>query len=771
MITDRHQRTVIREPWRLHARRPAVARERGHPGDVLAGFKKDQMVLLMLSFQDGIKARSWLQRLTPRIATTRQVAAFNEAFSQARKRSGGDPTGLKATWMGLSFTYSGLQMLLGREPYPSADPGTTLGAFQQGPVPRADKIGDKGDSHPSHWLFGNNKTEGLIHAVLTIASDTVEDLNATVTEQRELAVRYGVSIMFQQNGATLKGSRRGKEHFGFKDGVSEPGVIDFDEPDPLMPEWVKDHPGTRLIPAGEFVAGHPKVGDAPNTLPQWAFNGSFQVVRRLAQDVPGWWAQIARQLEPLKKAKAIPDDATVEWVASRVVGRWRSGAPVANCPLADKPYDTVAANDNNISFLNDLEGHLTPLFSHLRKTNPRDALQEHPGDDPFPENPIMDRRRIMRRGSPYGAPFDPASEGPGGPDEPRGLLFICYQTDLIDQFEFIQNRWIDNPDFPPNRGDDDEPGPDAMVGFNGTVNWEHAGGEPVQLGFERFVRTEGAVYAFLPSITMLKALGEGRLPADMPPVGQPVDTFLAVPDRQRTDGKSWYWVFRTVAGGQQYRAITIADGNQHTDRKETDDQPIGNWASFTDITQVDCLLPFPDKQNVDNKTSYWVFHSANAMQRYRVVSIANGRDHQDVMERPDAPLSTWPALTGVARVDFFLPMPDRQRRDGVSIYWVFHTLNGQQFHRVISIADGEQHANQILRSDRRLSAWSSFAGIDKVTTILPIPDMREVNGRSWYWVFHRDRYRMISMLNSGGHDDQIEVPDRSTTLWSSLTVN
>ncbi|MCC9309392.1 Dyp-type peroxidase [Kitasatospora sp. RB6PN24] len=738
-------------------------------GDVLAGFKKDQMVLLMLTFEDGIRARSWLRRVIPRIATTRQVAEFNRAFSAARKLSGGDPTALKATWMGLSFTYSGLERLLGKAPYPSADPTTTLGAFQQGPVPRANDLGDRDDSNPSHWLFGNNKTEGQLHAVLTIASDTAKDLENTVTEQRELAAQYGISIAFQQVGATLEGSRRGKEHFGFKDGVSEPGVRGFDEPDPLRPEWVKDHPGTRLIPAGEFVVGHQRVGNAPNPLPAWAFEGSFQVVRRLAQDVPGWWAQIARQLPVLKEAKAIPADATMEWVAARVVGRWRSGTPVAKCPHADQPFNTVAANDNDISFLNDLEGHTTPLFSHLRKTNPRDGLQERPGADPFPEDPVMDRRRIMRRGSPYGAPFDPTSEGPGGPDAARGLLFVCYQSDLVQQFEFIQKAWIDSPAFPPNRPE--QPGPDAMVGFTGAVNWEHEGGEPVNLSFQRFVRTEGAVYAFLPSITMLKALADGRLPGEEPATGQPVDTFLPVPDRQPKDGKSWYWAFRTVAGEQRYRAISIAHGNDHTDRKETDDQPVDTWDSFTGVTQVDCLLPFPDRQNVDGKTFYWLFHSTATQQRYRVVSIANGDDHRDAKEHDDAPLSTWPALDGVARVDFVLPVPDRQRVNGVSLYWVFHTLNGVQRHRVISIADGEQHANGIVRGDRRLAAWSSFAGIDKVTAVLPIPDMKQVGGRSWYWVFHRDRYRVVSMLNSGDHDDQIEVPDRPTGLWTSLTVN
>ncbi|WP_441248434.1 Dyp-type peroxidase [Kitasatospora sp. McL0602] len=740
-------------------------------GDVLAGFKKDQMVLLFLKFEDGIRARTWLQRLTPRIATTRQVATFNKAFSAARQRSGGDPTGLKATWLGISFTYKGLQKLTDKEPCPAAAKDTSLGAFQQGPVDRAGILGDTGANSPSGWIFGNNKTEESIHAVLTIAADTVEDLRAAVTEQREAAAQCLVSVIFQQDCATLPGSRRGKEHFGFKDGVSEPGVRGFDDPDPLRPEWVKGHPGTRLIPAGEFVAGYPQIDRSdiggPTKLPAWAFNGSFQVVRRLGQDVPGWWAQVARQLPILKEKKAVPDTATIEWLAARVVGRWRSGTPVAKCPAADTPFNTVASNDNDISFGNDLNGKVTPLWSHLRKTNPRDGLQERPGDPVQPEDPVMDRRRIMRRGSPYGHPFDPAVEGPGGPDAPRGLLFVSYQTDIVTQFEFIQQLWIDSPSFPPNRKN--PPGPDAMVGATGTVTWDQDGDNPVPLGFQQFVRTEGCVYAFAPSMTVLRSLGEGRLPDHgLPEIGQPVDTFLPVADLQRKNGKSFYWAYRTVGGKQQYRVISIADGDAHTDVLEKADRPVSEWDSLDGVSSVDFYLPYPDMQRKDGKSWYWVFHTVDNQQIYRVVTIADDDAHTDVMERGDGPISRWASLRGVTKVDFVLPMPDFQRKDGKSWYWLFHTVDGQQVYRMISIADGTRHTDVMERGDRRISLWGSFAGIDRVTTVLPMPDRQRVNGLSTYWVFHQDKYRIVTIADGDAHTDRLVVPDRSVSLWKSL---
>ncbi|MER5641463.1 hypothetical protein ABT095_31535 [Kitasatospora sp. NPDC002227] len=742
-------------------------------GDILAGFKKDQTVLLFLRFEDPLKARSWLQRLTPRIATTRQVATFNKAFSEARQRAGGDPSGLKATWLGISFTYQGLAALTGRPPYPDAPAGTALGAFQQGPVARARINGDDTPANsPSGWVFGNHGTEEAVHAVLTVAADTVEDLRAAVTEQREAAAQCLVQVVFQQDCATLPGTRRGKEHFGFKDGVSEPGVRGFDEPDPLRPEWVKGHPGTRLIPAGEFVAGHPQVerGDlgGPTQLPPWTFNGSFQVVRRLAQDVPGWWAQVARQLPLLKDRKVVPQDATVEWLAARLVGRWRSGTPVAKCPAADTPFNTVAANDNDISFATDLDGRLTPLWSHLRKTNPRDGLQERPGDAPFPEDPVMDRRRIMRRGSPYGHPFDPAAEGPGGPDAPRGLLFVSYQTDLVTQFEFIQQSWIDSPAFPPGRKQ--PPGPDAMVGATGTVTYNQDGDPAVPMSLQQFVRTEGAVYAFAPSVTVLRALGEGRLPLQgEPEIGQPVDAFLPVPDMQRKDGKSWYWAFRTVGGKQQFRVVSIADGSAHTDKLEQPDRPVTDWDTLADVRQVDLWLPYPDQQRVNGKSWYWVFHTVDNRQLYRVVSIADGSAHTDVLERGDGPLTRWASLAGVVRLDFVLPVPDMQRQNGKSWYWAFHTVDGEQLYRVISIADGLRHNDVLERADRRISEWDGFAGIERITTVLPMPDQQRINGLSTYWVFHRDKYRIVTIADGSAHEDRVAVPDRPVSLWNSLT--
>jgi Dyp-type peroxidase family len=251
-------------------------------------------------------------------------------------------------------------------------------------------------------------------------------------------------------------------------------------------------------------------------MPAWMDNGSFQVIRRLEQDVPGWWAQVALCLRELIEAKAVPENTGTEWLAARMIGRWRSGASVAKCPM--KPTNTPDGEpDNDFDYADDPDGLGTPLFSHLRKTYPRGGLVD---GGKLVDEKFMDARRIIRRGAPYGQPFDPTSDDEANsPDASRGLLFVCYQADLVGQFEFIQADWVNDPDFPHGRSA--RPGPDAMISGrlsdtnDGDVSFEshQPSGErtTTTLSLNQFVRTRGAVYAFTPSISTLKMLAGGRL--------------------------------------------------------------------------------------------------------------------------------------------------------------------------------------------------------------------------------------------------------------------
>ncbi|MFB6613385.1 peroxidase [Streptomyces sp. NPDC056367] len=473
-------------------------------GDVLAGFRKDHVCLFFIRFGHFARARRWLGDLLPELSTTEQVARFNEQFRRARQlRNGVDPTTMAALWTGISLTHAGLGHLAQQDPFPAVPPGGTAEAFCDGPGARAGQLGDTGPSAPESWLFG--AAADSVHAVLTLASDEPGELEQAIGRHRDSLQRAGADVVFRQDAATLPGALHGHEHFGFLDAISQPGVRGFHGAD-ATGTGVQGKPGTRLIPAGEFIVGQERVGQRPAGLPAWATGGSFQVVRRLAQDVPGWWEQARVLLKELQKSGAAPADATPRWLAARFVGRWPGGAPVATCPMAETAVPPGADAGNDFDFHDDPQGWTTPLFAHIRKASPRGGLVTAPGRPPLPAS-ALDNRRIIRRGIPYG----PAHREDSGPAD-RGLVFVSYQADLVEQFEFIARKWCNSTDFPPARHP--QPGSDTVIGPASPVCFESAapsGSRATTLDFQNFVRTEGALYAFTPSIPTLRALAEGSL--------------------------------------------------------------------------------------------------------------------------------------------------------------------------------------------------------------------------------------------------------------------
>ena len=115
-----------------------------------------------------------------------------------------------------------------------------------------------------------------------------------------------------------------------------------------------------------------------------------------------------------------------------MMGRWRSGAPLALCPLHDDPELGADPRRNN-DFLyqeDDPTGFKTPGGSHIRRTNPRDASVAG----------VARLHRMIRRGTAYGPPLPEGVLEDDGAD--RGLMFAFVGAHLGRQFEFVQSEWI-----------------------------------------------------------------------------------------------------------------------------------------------------------------------------------------------------------------------------------------------------------------------------------------------------------------------------------------
>jgi len=219
------------------------------------------------------------------------------------------------------------------------------------------------------------------------------------------------------------------------------------------------------------------------------------VVRQLEQDVAAFWSTMA---EHSKSASGDVDPAQALWLASKCVGRWPSGAPLVRSPDEDDP---TWSNDNGFDYRDDSQGFKCPIGAHIRKANPRDSLEPNPDQSLIATR----RRRILRRGRAYGPELAKFAADDG---QKRGLVFICLNTNIRRQFEFIQQSWLNNEKFSGLYEDQDPIVGDQAQGSGVTFTIPARPLRRRLVGLERFVQVRGAEYFFLPSRSALGFLSD-----------------------------------------------------------------------------------------------------------------------------------------------------------------------------------------------------------------------------------------------------------------------
>jgi deferrochelatase/peroxidase EfeB len=73
-----------------------------------------------------------------------------------------------------------------------------------------------------------------------------------------------------------------------------------------------------------------------------------------------------------------------------------------------------------------------------------------------PDQGVRDVHRIIRRGTAYGAPYDPHAISGQDDEVPRGLYFIFISAKAMATLEFLQQEWINNGNFM-NLGEERDP--------------------------------------------------------------------------------------------------------------------------------------------------------------------------------------------------------------------------------------------------------------------------------------------------------------------------
>ena len=380
---------------------------------------------------------------------------------------------LADTWVSVALTYEGFKAL--GVPQESLD--SFSWEFRQGMAARAGDLGDTGESAPENW----EKPLGTkdIHVIIVAVSPDEEHLEAAVERAREsYREMTGIEAIWRQNCHALPTEA---EPFGFRDGISHPAI----EGSGIPGTNPKDQP----LKAGEFVLGYPdEMGGIQKTVPEvLGRNGTYVAFRKLHQ-------RVAAFRRYLKAHSSGPEDEDL--TAAKLMGRWRSGAPLALCPFHDDPELGADPRRNN-DFLfeeNDPGGFITPCGSHIRRSNPRDASVAG----------MARIHRMIRRGTAYGSLLPEGVLEDDGED--RGIIFAFVGANLGRQFEFVQSEWINDGIFFGGQHDKD-----PITGSNGGAGEFTLPRRPVRKrlkGLPNFVVTRGGEYCFMPSLSALRWLAE-----------------------------------------------------------------------------------------------------------------------------------------------------------------------------------------------------------------------------------------------------------------------
>jgi Dyp-type peroxidase family len=408
----------------------------------------------------------------------------------------------------VAFAASGLRAL-GLD---DQDLGTFQREFVQGMAhpERSNVLGDRYSDDPQYWQWGN--AQAPVDGLAMLYARTAEELEARAAEVEKLLEKFGIG--FKKEDAGL--SDDGREHFGFTDGLAQPYIRGSGR---------RRGPGESVVATGELVLGYPNayglITQVPSAKPRrgtrehpfpvaaggrvaFGYNGSYLVVRKLQQDVAGFW----RYCRDAALAEGAPDVAArATLIAARMIGRWPNGVPLVEAPDAER---AATADLNDFGFRErDPEGLRCPFGAHIRRANPRDML----GGDAKEGRHDANLHRLVRRGRAYGpkllGPLPQADDG-----LERGLYFMALNANLRRQFEFVQQTWINNCKFAGLSAErdpligkeafdfDDQPVPRLFTVPARPVRQRYE-------GLAKVVQVRGGEYFFLPGMRALNYLCDG----------------------------------------------------------------------------------------------------------------------------------------------------------------------------------------------------------------------------------------------------------------------
>ncbi|OLL27227.1 hypothetical protein BTH42_33915 [Burkholderia sp. SRS-W-2-2016] len=446
-------------------------------GNILKGHGRNFTSNLFVAFDPNKQtaAKAFVASLAPDVTTALDQLTKPQVFKVSGVSGG--------TFIAAMLSSSGYDALGQTTAKPEGD------AFRAGM--KARKLEDP---EPAMWDECFSQT---VDAMLLIAADSADmrDRERDAMVARITATDDAVRLLnprFKEDGnALFNDDGIGIEHFGYVDGRSQPLPLteDVDEEKNKrggISAWDPSIPLSQVLvkcPGGNLEVSH----------------GSFFVFRKLEQNVKAFKEREKEISENL--AKHHDKDPEAIDIGANVVGRFENGTPIVGqtAPSASSMPVPGTGVSNNFNYAADPDGLECPFAGHIRKTNPRT-------DTPDSKTHLM-----ARRGIPYGVRTDKpnSEESDDKPTGNVGLLFMAYQSSLENQFEFTQQKWVNNAGF--RRPDT---GIDPLIGQPkgpSKQKWVVEYGKVLSDGrpedeFSGFVTMQGGEYFFAPSISFFKSL-------------------------------------------------------------------------------------------------------------------------------------------------------------------------------------------------------------------------------------------------------------------------
>jgi len=469
-------------------------------GIILRGYGKfDISCFVLLKVVAAAQTRKWLESVAPTVNTALRGGDYDRSEKPR-------PV------MNLAFTFDGLVALGLHE----ANMRGFSKEFREGmcTAHRQRLLGDLDQSDPTHWRWGGPNNESLHLMLCLYATDqaSMESFYGSVSRGFPLG---GLEVIERLDGLTLEGRR---EHFGFRDGIAQPDVTGYEDE-------TRNPSRANRVSAGEFLLGYQNeygvFPDSPVVIQRQGTpevlrttesdgadlgrDGSYFVFRQLSQDVKAFWEFLDAKT---RNSDGSGNGLARTALASKMVGRWPSGAPLSRHPNADPGG---LSNEDDFGYRQtDPHGYQCPIGSHVRRTNPRDGLQD---TSAARSTKITNHHRIIRRGRAYGPMFSRSMGSDdllaaSAPTTEVGLYFMCFNASIANQFEFVQANWVASEKFENLYND-----PDPLIGARsqapmGPPNFTIQS-SPVRkavTSLPRFVEVRGGAFLFMPSISALRFL-------------------------------------------------------------------------------------------------------------------------------------------------------------------------------------------------------------------------------------------------------------------------